>query len=67
LGSNEFKERECSWSSGLFIESREFRNLGDPENNSEDQEDFFSLRSPEFNGGGNCGCGFADKDSSGLL
>jgi hypothetical protein len=55
LESNEFKERECSWSSELFIESREFRNLGDPENNSEDQEDFFSLRSPEFNGGENCG------------
>jgi hypothetical protein len=67
LESNEFKERECSWSSELFIESREFRNLGDPENNSEDQEDFFSLRSPEFNGGRNCGWGFADTDSSGLL
>ena len=55
MESKEFKERESSWFSQSFIESREFRNLGDPENNSEDQEDFSSLRSPEFNGGENCG------------
>ena len=55
LESKEFNERESSRFSKSFIESREFKNLGDPEDNSEDQEDFFSSKSPDFNGDINWG------------